>query len=301
LFIDVFKACVGFDLASDCATTAGHASRQPASIFLRRPDLGPPRLNDRLRTEKCYNYRIAAGPEQTAAHKQPKASRQSDSHELNASDTQRSGKLRNILVTFVALTLGFACAAVELSYRHSSLAESCPADSFIVGGGPASGVGLALAFLAGFLAGNVVAGLALDGLGFPSPRQWRWWTRIKAVAAVIAIVLAFSASEVGMSFCATPAGITVREWPSAATRFYRWEDVRGIKVTCRTAAFGRRPRSRFVVTMSDGKEINLADMPRSFIPGYPALRQVLQGVPLVYDDSELLPSCKSPLRDLPRW
>jgi hypothetical protein len=77
---------------------------------------------------------------------------------------------------------------------------------------------------------------------------------------------------------------------------YKWNDVRRVSVVCYRR--GRSSYDSFTLSMDDGANIDLYDMPRAFNIGYASVRKMLKTVPFVYDDSQVLANCDSTLRGL---
>jgi len=121
-----------------------------------------------------------------------------------------------------------------------------------------------------------------------------------AVGALVLLSAMLSANAVSVGFCAREESISLRTYPWSARVAYPWTDVTRITVVCyRRYGRGGGMTAAFNLSMKDGAEIDLFNMPRAFMGGYQNLQTALRGVSFTYDDSQVRADCNSPLRNLP--
>jgi len=83
------------------------------------------------------------------------------------------------------------------------------------------------------------------------------WRVTGAIAA--ACLVATAATGFGSYFYLTEGELAVRAPLEASLRRYRWDDVAAVSIRCRS--FGKGPRLRYVLQMSDGQDIDLDRVP----------------------------------------
>jgi hypothetical protein len=121
-----------------------------------------------------------------------------------------------------------------------------------------------------------------------------------AVGLLVLLSTMLSASASLVGFCARDEAINFRAYPWSATTVYPWTDLTRVSVVCyRRYGRGGGMTAAFNLSLKDGAEIDLFNMPRAFMSGYGHLQTVLRGVSFIYDDSQVRSDCNSPLRGLP--
>ena len=213
---------------------------------------------------------------------------------------------KHILIGFASVTLGLAAFLAALAALQDARSFLCPADALIVGSTRAWSVFSTVPWLvAGLSAGFLLANLGLYlrsararqitgsrlAEGF---RQTMGATAI-VTTGILALAAWMSVCGVFAGFCADVRGISFKPNPWSEPVFYRWNDVRRITVAC----LGRRrsASATFKLTMGDGTDIDLYDIPGSFRQGYPSIRELIKNVP--YDDRQAWSNCAL-IGDFPR-
>lgn len=102
------------------------------------------------------------------------------------------------------------------------------------------------------------------------------------------LLVAIAGKGFGSYFYLTDRELAVREALETSLRHYQWDDVAAVSIGCRSSSQG--PSLRYVLRMSDGHEIDLAQVsPRRLSPAFEQLTSRLDSLPGVryeFDISE---------------
>jgi hypothetical protein len=206
---------------------------------------------------------------------------------------------------FMILLLVFAISfpmlgAIGAMFLQEQLA---PSDTFLFGQthtglamlvGPAALLSLGPAFaLAMYAADRIRHALKIPPADPLPAHAWAaaWaasasWRATGAIAAVLLVAIA--GKGFGSYFYLTDRELAVREALETSLRHYQWDDVAAVSIWCRSSSQG--PSLRYVLRMSDGHEIDLAQVsPRRLSPAFEQLTSRLDSLPGVryeFDISE---------------